>query len=56
MFIIERFIVSQVVQEELVENTWIQASKHTASNDRDVQKQRFLDSGIAEEDLRYTEE
>lgn len=38
-----------------VGGNWEVASSHTKSEDRDVQRQRFLDQGVAEVDLRYTE-
>lgn len=55
MYIIEKYITSETINDVLVENTWVVSSAHTLESDRDTQKQRFLDNGIALADIRYTE-
>lgn len=51
MFIIEIF----TTDETHISPTWLLASRHTQSNDRDDQYQRFLNLGIAAENLRFKE-
>lgn len=53
MFIIELYTDDPI--EKVSDWTWITASQHTNEGDRDLQYQRFLDSGITQENLRFKE-
>lgn len=41
--------------EIFIDPDWTPASKHSQEGDRDVQYQRFIDSGILPENLRKQE-